>query len=624
MPIPVFSVDVDDAKFKAFQASFNKYNEMLGKMPGAWGKINKASSEVSDNFKAMSAALLAQNELLKGYDKGVTKLNQGLSGTQRSLSGLARDSAHFARNIGEATLSLLKWAGITSALGGLLGAGGIWGIDRLAQSASTARRSAGGIGTTPGAQQAFAINYGRFVDPNAMLSNVANARSDYSKRYAFGSLGISGIEGKDPTQLAVEIIDAAKKLWDNSDKSEQTFKARGLDQFMSFEEWRRTGGSSAEEIAAQKAAFNKDKTALELNPQQSLAWQNFKTQLERAGASIERTFITALAPLAPELTELSKAFEGGIKSLLESDNAKEAVKWMATEIKSFTGYIASPAFKDDMHNFVKGLSDAVKAIQDFVAWVRGLGFGKPQVAVEAHKVWERMYRDKNPGGLGDGDLWRNFGAYGPGGNALRVGDVNWLGGDPMRGGNPLLPQLPGAGGGAPGLGTRISNAMRKWLGEHGAAQSGYAADGTALNNPGNLSSWFGVPQANVRMNNGTMRKFAQFPSVEAGIAALGDQLRLYQNRDHIDTLRGIIGKYSPANENDTKQLIANAERTTGYKADDHLNLNDSAVLSRVLAAILRNENKGWGDLSPDRVEIIVNNNTGGSAVVTGSQIAVQQ
>jgi len=135
----------------------------------------------------------------------------------------------------------------------------------------------------------------------------------------------------------------------------------------------------------------------------------------------------------------------------------------------------------------------------------------------------------------------------------------------------------------------------------GAPGTGTAAD--RRNNPGNLRNVGG-------------RGFQQFGSTEEGFRAMAHQLQLYGQR-HNDTLQGIISKWAPSSENNTAAYIANVAKKTGFSSTEHLNLNDPTVLSKLMVAMAQQEGTK-NKYTPEGVKLMIQNNTGGSAVVSAS------
>ena len=66
------------------------------------------------------------------------------------------------------------------------------------------------------------------------------------------------------------------------------------------------------------------------------------------------------------------------------------------------------------------------------------------------------------------------------------------------------------------------------------------------------------------------------------------QLQLYENRDRIETLSGIIGKYAPPNENDTDSYIRDVSALCEVTPDSPLDVKP--VLPKLIAAIITHEN----------------------------------
>lgn len=97
------------------------------------------------------------------------------------------------------------------------------------------------------------------------------------------------------------------------------------------------------------------------------------------------------------------------------------------------------------------------------------------------------------------------------------------------------------------------------------------------NNPGNIRPINGVG-------------FNTYATPEAGLAAMSWQLRRYQNRYGLNTVRQVINRWAPPEDhNDTSAYVAAVSRRTGFHPDQHLNLNDPSTLAALQAAMITQE-----------------------------------
>ncbi|WP_413535069.1 hypothetical protein [Rahnella inusitata] len=107
------------------------------------------------------------------------------------------------------------------------------------------------------------------------------------------------------------------------------------------------------------------------------------------------------------------------------------------------------------------------------------------------------------------------------------------------------------------------------------------ARGIRNNNPGNLRV---APNA-----VGSDGSFAVFDKAEDGLAAMSRQLQLYGDRGN-NTPYGIVHTYAPSSENNTQAYINAITSDTGFGEHEQLDLNDPAVLKRMMTAMIRHEN----------------------------------
>ncbi len=84
-------------------------------------------------------------------------------------------------------------------------------------------------------------------------------------------------------------------------------------------------------------------------------------------------------------------------------------------------------------------------------------------------------------------------------------------------------------------------------------------------------------------------KLAQYPNMQAGLAALDQNLQSYGNQG-VNTLSGIINKWAPPNENNTQAYINDVSSRLGIKPDQPIDLTNPAQRQALSTAIMLHEN----------------------------------
>jgi hypothetical protein len=417
VPTSILDIDIDDAKFKRFADTFAKYQAALGKMGGSWAVQGQEVGKQNEQLNKMAAAMLAQQEIMKGSTREGEKFSRAANTSTLSMGKLVRETHQIARNIAAATLDLVKWTGIGALLGGAGGVFSLWGISRLAGDAAGALRSARGLGVSSGEQQAFGVNYQRFVDPNSVLSNIANAKSDHAKNWIFGALGISDYQNKDPADLAVEAADKARQLYLHSDRSVQFAQAHGLTDIFSMEELRRMGATGDTEWNRTKGQYRNDVGAFAVDPAVQSKWQDFVSQLDRAKMSIENTFVKVLAPLEPSLQKFSDDIVRLVTAFMGSHDVGKWIESLGASLEKAADYLGSDEFLRKLESFGAGMAQLAEKIGTVLGW-----FG---VTGSPGDTSGASPRDRY-GGAGGGGGGRAFGDSGaPGGASTADMPTSW-------------------------------------------------------------------------------------------------------------------------------------------------------------------------------------------------------
>lgn len=529
----VIEIDVDpNGTFARFTALYEKYQKALKTAPAEWAKVTQAIGQSRSEFEQIvkqQIASQARAKLIAEAQKEAARVMGDNVRQTRSWADAWESVSHRSqtvlRNVGGIANTLTR----VSALGGLVGIGGLFGIDRLAGSVAGTRSSSFGLGIGYGAQRAFGANFDRLIDPGSFLSTVASAKGDITQRVGLIGAGLNQreIEG-DTASTAIALLRRYKSIADSTDPGlfQQVINSRRLPG-ASIELFNKLRATSGGELQSLYSEYAGNKSRSDLPPDVQRAYQDFETRLKNAGNSIESTFVRGLVPLIPGLNKLSTSFENVVRSFVKDGGPLE--KWITKAgdgLEKFATYIGTDSFESNIKNFVDGAAKLANG----VAWIVS----------------------KLPGDA------TNF-------SGATVGAVT----------GGLVGGVPGAVVGGY-LGSKLPSNVTLWNQPFGSI--GVTAQ--PFHNPGNLRP------------PGQKVGFAAFPTDEAGLRAMARQIQIYSRRDNLNTVEGIVSKYAPASENNVPAYVSDVSRRSGFGPNQRIDTSDVQALSRVLAAMIAHEQRG--------------------------------
>ncbi|MBX9496054.1 hypothetical protein J8Z86_08185 [Yersinia enterocolitica] len=599
----IIDIDVNDDKFQSFMEKFSEYQTALDDLPEAWRGVAqgigdteketaKARSElegVAKSFSDGAAAILSINSGLDRLNDSLDKANKNQSGFNKNasaakkfLSGATKDAKSLAGHIKDATTSLISWGSILGLFSGLIGAGGLFGINRLASGASSQRFTTLGLGTTSGGLDSTAINYQRALsNPTGTLGAIRDSQLDLSKRWQFQAMGINNPD-QDPAKLLPQMIRNARDIFVKNGSNLQGAEAHGLTNFFTLDDLNRFKNMSDAEIDSMEKQSQKDAVRLQLTDQQLKQWQDFNVQLDLSNRSIRNAFVTGLAPLAPSLGKLSDAVSGAIDTFLQSPELGKWIDSLSQGIQKFGNYLASPQFKSDVDDFMSKVERMGSLIGSVVDWVLGktdsagitASITSSSSILNAKPVTNpQTGQTYTPGGEDDPHVW------------------GWLKGVKRFFSTGDVKPIDSAPADVTAKGRTIAD---------------------RFNNPGNLRWAEGYGTHNTKSG-----KFAVFPTLDEGVLAATKQLQIYGSKG-INNVKDIVNKWAPSNENDTASYIRHVVKSTKFSENEKLNLNDPAVLAKLISAMATKE--GAGSRVTEGAVIQIYNNTGGNAIVNSAQL----
>jgi len=585
----ILEIDVQDEKFQSFLDKFNEYQKALSELPEQWRgavhglgdaaketeRVKTGTESVTQAFTEGVAAIASLNDGLDRLNSHLAKanktqseLNKKTSGARNFLNKASKDAKSLASHLKDATSSILSWGTVLGIFSGLAGAGGLWGINRLAGNASAQRFTAMGLGTTAGGLNSAAVNYQKALgNPVSTLGAIRDSQLDLSKRWQFQAMGIDN-PNQDPAKLLPQMIRSARDIFTRNGSTQQGAEAYGLTNYFTLDDLNRFKNMSDAEIDAMAKQAQKDTQRLQLTDVQLKQWQDFNIQLDRSKVGIENTFIRGLAPLTPALGKLSDAFSEAIDTVLKSPELGKWIDGLSEGIRRFGNYLASPEFKSDVESFMSGIERLWRLIGKVIDWVAG----KTNISLDDVKAASSILsNDKRtdpksgqaytPGTDDDPHVW------------------GWLKGvKHFFSGGEITP-------------VDASPADVK-------AKGRTIAD--RFNNPANLRAAAGYESENTKSG-----KFAVFPTLDEGVLAAAKQLQIY-GKNGVNNIHDIVSKWAPPEENNTRAYIDHVSRETGRNEFEKLNLNDPKVLAQLISSMSVKE--GMGDrLNVDKVTQIFNN-----------------
>jgi hypothetical protein len=114
--------------------------------------------------------------------------------------------------------------------------------------------------------------------------------------------------------------------------------------------------------------------------------------------------------------------------------------------------------------------------------------------------------------------------------------------------------------------------------------------GIRNNNPGNVDYHPSSDPWNGLDDPPSDGRFCRFVDPEHGIRVIAKLLRAYQDYHRLNTVRGIINRWAPPNENDTGAYVAGVAKMIGVGPDEEISVRGPHIMAGLIKAIIQHEN----------------------------------
>lgn len=291
---------------------------------------------------------------------------------QRSWRSMREDSGRMLRNVGEMMTRLMRVSALMSGATGLATGFGFLGMDALARMASGRRIGALTAGTTYGGLAGARGAYGAYIgDPLGLMTALTTAQRDVTLWNPLQRL-IPSFRGNlnrriDPARMLPDLLRGAAQLYQQPGMTAQMWEQQGIGRLVPYEQ----AGMLARLPPAEREAVIGRQAEAErrafVKPEDLAAFTKFVQTLDISRQSIEATFITQLARLAPQLSGLTDAFTNFVNALLSNEKVGRWIDDLAAILQRWT-----QALKDNPEaaaHFIENVERMAATVGRVVAWI---------------------------------------------------------------------------------------------------------------------------------------------------------------------------------------------------------------------------------------------------------------
>lgn len=339
----IIDIDVKSEAFTEFQKKFDAYQKALAAMPADW---SKASAGASKFAQIHSQGMLAAGTALSNVVRQQGEVSRGAGNVDRMFKGVARTTGEILRNVTDVTFQLIKWG----AFGGILGiAAGGFGAGALAGAGADIRRDAGRLNATPGQLRAARAVYGRQIDADSVLENIAATQSDLTKRFALGAMGLNADQSAG--DLLPGVLQGAVDRF-RQFGNVQGYNATGANNLVDFSTARELSKLSPKELQDEAHQYGAESGRLGISAETLKTMTALNRAFDIAKDRIETVLIDGLGRVAPNLEHLSDSIVKAFETFMNNPKMGDYIDSFGKSIEDVAAYLASDSFKQDINDFV--------------------------------------------------------------------------------------------------------------------------------------------------------------------------------------------------------------------------------------------------------------------------------
>ncbi|MBC1032078.1 lytic transglycosylase domain-containing protein [Escherichia coli] len=617
--MPVLTLDVNEEHLKRLEAIFEKYRNglMIGpagtpmKIPGQSGrsvgaglpvaaKSGRTGPDVSGRVRDEKGRFVGSGKTADSFvsnykGRGETMFDKYLSGLGKNAQQTLKTYKQINSTLQTTTSRLNNLFKTTVSWGtklAVMGVAGPFGFGMMSRSVVEKQKNADELVATPGELKAAESTYSPyFSGVGNVLNTLAAAQNDQEHPARVGLLHLGINPDKNATEnLPVFLKKVAElaKEYQGSGLTQSMLRGRGLgwvnfgltNQLVKYQDKIPELNKEFSLRAAQNDSL--------LTSAHTSKYQNLTSNLEKNWDRLTSGFQGAMAGNEDALIRMSDGTTNAALNFMNGENFKRILTDVETGLDKLGKYVNGPDFNNDLNNFAENVAKVTKALSGFVGfavehpWLFGAAVlaGPSRVGAVAATTT---------------------------GVAARVVGGSLLGATAGTVAGLAIPtnNTPTTSEEMKGLEGRFNfdyfNEVQEWQKNNpgkvwpGGLQgfsnqvnrSAYLSRGIRNNNPGNLNF---AGQKGATLESGPNARFASFPTMLEGIAALDRQVMLYLKRGK-NTIDQIIDIYAPSSDgNNTSSYKSYLSQYTGLGVKEKIDGSNFEVMKKLIQGIINHEN----------------------------------
>ncbi|EFO3788150.1 lytic transglycosylase domain-containing protein [Escherichia coli] len=617
--MPVLTLDVNEEHLKRLEAIFEKYRNglMIGpagtpmKIPGQSGSGGGAGLPVAANSgrtgpdvsgrvrdekgRFVGSGKTADSFVSNYKGRGETMFDKYLSGLGKNAKQTLKTYKQINSTLQTTTSRLNNLFKTTVSWGtklAVMGVAGPFGFGMMARNVVEKQKNADELQATPGELKAAESTYSPYFSGVGNLLNTLAAAQNDTQHPAYNGLiglGINPEKGAaENLPVLLERVAALAKEYEGSGLTQSMLRGRGLgwvnfgiaNQLVKYQD-------KIPELNKEFLSRASQNDSL-LTSGHTSQYQNLTSNLENNWDQLTSGFQGAMSGNSVQLIRISNGVKNAGLNFLNGENFKRILTDVETGLDKLGKYINGPDFNNDLNNFAENVAKVVKALSGFVGfavehpWLFGAAVlaGPSRVGAVAATTT---------------------------GVAARVVGGSLLGATAGTVAGLAIPtnDTPTTSEEMKGLEGRFNfdyfNEVQEWQKNNpgkvwpGGLQgfsnqvnrSAYLSRGIRNNNPGNLNF---AGQKGATLESGPNARFASFPTMLEGIAALDRQVMLYLKRGK-NTIDQIIDIYAPSSDgNNTSSYKSYLSQYTGLGVKEKIDGSNFEIMRKLIQGIINHEN----------------------------------